>query len=66
MKYIPCNSALLAQDTLFLEKKTFFPKDIQKVRKTRHFRPSPNFSAKVLRATSATLPGGVIKPHLQI
>ena len=36
MQYIPCNSALLAQETLFLTKKgTFLPKDLQKVRKLR-------------------------------
>ena len=55
MQYIPCNSALLAQETLFLTQKgTFLPKDLQKVRKSRqilicdkiaYFRPSPNFSA---------------------
>ena len=37
MQYIPCNSALLAQETLFLtQKDTFLPKDLQKkVRKWR-------------------------------
>jgi len=36
MQYIPCNSALLAQETLFLTQKgTFLPKDLQKVRKSR-------------------------------
>ena len=36
MQYIPCNSALLAQETLFLTQKgTFLPKDIQKVCKSR-------------------------------
>ena len=36
MQYIPCNSALLAQETLFLtQKDTFLPKDLQKVRKSR-------------------------------
>ena len=36
MQYIPCNSALLAQKTLFLTQKgTFLPKDLQKVRKSR-------------------------------
>ena len=36
MHYIPCNSALLAQETLFLTQKgTFLPKDLQKVRKSR-------------------------------
>ena len=31
MQYIPCNSALLAQEPLFLPKKTLFmPKDLQK------------------------------------
>ena len=34
MQYIPYNSALLAQETLFLTQKgTFLPKDLQKVRK---------------------------------
>ena len=36
MQYIPCNSALLSQKTLFLTQKgTFLPKDLQKVRKSR-------------------------------
>ena len=36
MQYIPCNSALLAQETLFLTQKgTFLPKDLQKVGKSR-------------------------------
>ena len=36
MQYIPCNSAILAQETLFLPKKALFlPKDLQKVRKSR-------------------------------
>ena len=36
MQYIPCNSALLAQETLFLTQKgTFLPKDLQKVRKSQ-------------------------------
>ena len=36
MQYIPCNSALLAQETLFLTQKgTFLPKDLQKGRKSR-------------------------------
>ena len=31
MQYIPCNSALLAQEALFLPKKALFmPKDFQK------------------------------------
>ena len=34
MQYIPCNSALLAQHTLF-QKSTFLPKVFQKVRKSR-------------------------------
>ena len=39
MQYIPCNSALLAQEALFLPKKALFmPKDLQKkVRKSRQF-----------------------------
>ena len=61
MQYIPCNSALPAQETLFFTRKTLFlPKVFQKVRKSRqilifwqnnraqNFRPSPNFSAKAL------------------
>ena len=70
MQYIPCNSALLAQETLF-EKSTFLPKVFQKVRKSRpilisrqnsvyakalNFRRSPNFSAKALRAFTQLLP----------
>ena len=37
MQYVPGNSALFAQETLFLTQKgTFFlPKDLQKVRKSR-------------------------------
>ena len=36
MQYIPCNSALLAQETLLLTQKgTFLPKDLQKVRESR-------------------------------
>ena len=36
MQYIPCNSALLAKETLFLTQKgTFLTKDLQKVRKLR-------------------------------
>ena len=36
MQYIPCNSALLAKEALFLTKKgTFLSKDFQKVRKSR-------------------------------
>ena len=36
MQYVPCNCALLAQETLFLTQKgTFLPKDLQKVRKLR-------------------------------
>ena len=35
-RQIPCNSALLAQETLFLTQQgTFLPKDLQKVRKLR-------------------------------
>ena len=35
MQYIPYNSALLAQETLFLtQKDTFLPKYLQKVRKS--------------------------------
>ena len=61
MQYIPCNSELPAQETLFFTRKTLFlPKVFQKVRKSRqilifwqnvraqNFRPSPNFSAKAL------------------
>ena len=36
MQYIPCNSALLAQETPFLTQKgTFFAQDLQKVRESR-------------------------------
>ena len=36
MQYIPCNSALLAQETLILTQKGIsLPKDLQKVRKSR-------------------------------
>ena len=72
MQYIPCNSALLAQEALFLPKKALFmPKDLQKkVRKSRqilirdkiayvwaqNFRPSPSFSAGAPRAPVQLLP----------
>ena len=71
MQYIPCNSALLAQETLFLTQKgTFLPKDLQKVSNSRqilsrnkiayvrvqNFRPSPNFSAGAPRAPAQLLP----------
>ena len=71
MQYIPCNSALLAQETLFLTKKAFFlPKDLQKVRISRQilirhkiayvrakiFCPSPNFSAGATCAPVQLLP----------
>ena len=71
MQYIPCNSALLAQETLFLTKKALFlPQDLQKVRKSRqilirdkiayvgakNFRQSPNFSAGAPRAPAQLLP----------
>ena len=36
MQYIPCNSALLAQETLvFTQKGTFLPKDLQEMRKSQ-------------------------------
>ena len=36
MQYIPCNSALLAQEILFLTQKgTFLPKYLQKMRKSK-------------------------------
>ena len=36
MQYIPCNSALLARETLFLNQEgTFLPEDFQKVPKSR-------------------------------
>ena len=36
MQFTPCNSALLAQETLFLTQKgTFLSKEFQKVRKSR-------------------------------
>ena len=36
MQYIPFNSALIAQEILFLTQKgTFLPKDLQKVRQSR-------------------------------
>ena len=36
MQYIPCNSALLAKETLFLTQMALFlPKDLQNVRKSR-------------------------------
>ena len=68
---MPCNSALLAQETLSLTQKgTFLPKDLQKVRKSTtnlnsrqnsvcsglKFRPSPNFLAGATRAPVQLLP----------
>ena len=50
MQYIPCNSALLAQETLFLTQKgTFLPKDLKKVRKSRQIliRDKIKFEAMV-------------------
>ena len=49
MQYIPCNSALLAQEALFLPKKALFmPKDLQKkVRKSRQiFHPGSNIAVQ--------------------
>ena len=41
MQYIPCNSALLAQETLLLtQNSTFLPKVFQKVRKLRQISTS--------------------------
>ena len=72
MQYIPCNSALLAQEALFLPKKALFmPKDLQKkVRKSWqilirdkiayvrawNFRLSPKFLAGATRAPVQLLP----------
>ena len=68
MQYIPCNSALLAQEALFLTKKALFlPKDLQKSRQilirdkiayvgAKNFRPSPNISAGATRAPVQLLP----------
>ena len=65
MQYIPCNSALHAQETLFLTQKgTFLPKILRKMRKSRlilicdkiayvqayNFFMSPNFSVGAPRA----------------
>ena len=67
MQYIPCISALLAQETVFLTpKSTFFAQRFPKVRKSRQnsacyglrFSPSPNLFGEgpsCLRTTSATL-----------
>ena len=75
MQYLLCNSALLAQETLFLTQKgTFLPKDLQKVRKSRqilirdkiayvrakNFRPSPKFSAGATRAPVQLLPPWIL------
>ena len=52
MQYIPCNSALLAHETLFLTQKgTFLPKDLQKVRKSRQILIRNKTSATLLHAT---------------
>ena len=49
MQYIPCNSALLAQETLFLNQKgTFFTLDFQKVRKMRQILISQQNSENVI------------------
>ena len=71
MQYIPCNSAPLAQETLFWPKKALFlPKDLQKVRKlwqilirdkiahvrAQNFHLSPNFSAGATCAPVQLLP----------
>ena len=75
MQYIPCNNALLAQETLFLTQKgTFLPKDLQKVRKSRqilirdkiayvwakNFRLSPNFLVGAPRAPAQLLPPCIV------
>ena len=55
MQYIPCNSALLAQEALFLPKKALFmPKDLQKKCESKLFGGCHPCS----RATSATLVQG--------
>ena len=68
MQYIPCNNALIAQETLLLfQKSTFFPKDSQKMHDLRqilisrqnnaqNFRPSPNFSGKAPCTFAQLLP----------
>ena len=67
MQDIPCNSALLAQETPFLTQKgTFLPKDLQKVRKSRQIlncdkiayvqAKSPKFSSGTPRAPAQLLP----------
>ena len=81
MQYIPCNSALLAQEALFLHKNALFlPKDLQKkVCKSRQILirvcSGLKFSSEsklfgvchpCSRATSATLQEHDIKSHLCI
>ena len=68
MQYIPCNNALLAQETLFLTQKgTFLPKDLQKVRKSRQIFIRDKivyvwayFSAGAPRAPAQLLPPCVL------
>ena len=59
MQFIPCNSALLAQEILFLTQKgTFLPKDLQKVCKLRQILIRDKLfggGPQCPRTTSATL-----------
>ena len=81
MQYIPCNSGLIAQETLFLTQRgTFLPKDLQKGRKSRqilictkiayvqawNFRRSPNFLADATRAPVQLLPPCSFIVHITI
>ena len=68
MQYIPCNSALLAQETLFqTQKGTFFAQKVRNSQqilicdkiahvRAKNFRPSPNFSAGAPHAPAQLLP----------
>ena len=67
MQYIPCNSALLAQETLFLTQKgTFLPKDLQKMRKARQILiryKKAGYSGLKFSAESKLFGGGPLFPH---
>ena len=70
VQYLPCYTVLLPQETLLLsQKSTFLPQVFQKVNHDKYwycdkianvgaqnFRPSPNFSAKALRAFGQLFP----------
>ena len=62
MQYIPCNSALLAQEALFLPKKALFmPKDLQK--KVRKSQQNSVCSGLKFSSESKLFGGGPLCPR---